>query len=163
MIVLNCVSSLASSPVSNKANHVTHNGRHTGLSCVSCCAQGYLAKADSGTRKAAMLYPPSCVPWHRVSMPKERSPFFPLIFIEAPSACQAVHLQGCLYLAGRSFAPLSNSSGAIWASESPANGAAPYPLPRWVFHRWAQVKHGHCLPLDWSVTITLKYRIYWLN
>lgn len=149
MNVLNCVSPHppASSPISNKANHATHDSQHTGPSYVFCCAQGYLANADGGTRKAAMLYSPSCAPWHRVSLPKERSPFF-LIFIEAPSACQAVHLQGCLYLAGRSFAPLSDSSGAIWASEGPANGAAPYPLPQWLFHRWAQAKHGHCLPLD---------------
>lgn len=133
-----------------------------GLSCVSCCAQGCLAKADSGTERQPCFTHQAVYLGIQCLCPK-KGHLFSLIFTEAPSACQAVHLQGCLYLAGRSFAPLSDSSGAIWASEGPANGAAPFPFPRWLFHRWAQVKHGHCLPLDWSVTITLKYRIYWLN
>lgn len=56
-----------------------------------------------------------------------------LILIKAPSACQAVHLRGCFYLVGKSFAHLCKGYGAIWASRSPANGKSPDSLPQWLF------------------------------
>lgn len=49
-----------------------------------------------------------------------------LVLIKGPSACQAVHLQGYLYLVGKSFAHLYKGYGAIWASRGPANEEIPY-------------------------------------
>lgn len=76
-----------------------------------------------------------------------------LILIKAPSACQAVYLQGCLYLVGKSFAHLYKGYGAIWASRSPANEKSPYSLPQWLFCGRTQT-HG------WSIRI-LPWTFIW--
>lgn len=76
-----------------------------------------------------------------------------LILIKAPSACQAVHLQGCLYLAGKSFAHLYKGYGAIWASRSPANEKNPDSLPQWLFCGRTQTQ-------DWSIRI-LPWTFIW--
>lgn len=73
-----------------------------------------------------------------------------LILIKAPSACQAVHLQGCLYLVGKSFAHLYKGYGAIWASRGPANEKTPYPLPQWLFHRRTHDQNWSIRILPWT-------------
>lgn len=73
-----------------------------------------------------------------------------LILIKAPSACQAVHLQGCLYLVGKSFAHLYKGYGAIWASRGPANEKTPYPLPQWLFHERTHDQSWSIRILPWT-------------
>lgn len=135
-------------PTPTNGDHVIHNGQWVGLPYAVCCALTCLAMGLSRAWNLAIFSPQAVYLGMGCTRPEKGHLF--LILIKAPSACQAVHLQGCLYLVGKLFAHLYKGYGAIWTSTGPANERTPHPLPQWLLHGWTRAQICSIRILPWT-------------